>query len=195
MIDATGTIVFKGHPSSISEAMIERELEKVVLPPKLEGLPDELSRAAREAAGGDFGGALKELGRHADDADVGEAARKAIAEIEAYGEAKLALVDTFAASGRYAEGLQLLDEIEREFKRHEIGDQADDKAKQWKRDKRIKAEIEGQALLAKADELIGAKRYRDAARYLVAITRKRKFDGTKCRELAEQKLKEIEGQL
>jgi len=198
LVGPDGKIVWKGHPAELKHEMIEANLKNVRLRPKFEFQADELKKAGKLLEAGNFGKGLAELDKviAANDTPAAvEQATTARTQVIAYGEDELKAVEDYASSGYYSEGMLKLQELAVTFKGTEIGDRAEEKEKSWKKDDKIKAELEGAEAITQAKDLIGRRGYKDAARVLVQVTRGKKFEGTKARERAEALLKEVEPHL
>lgn len=193
LVDANGQVVWKGHPSGMTSAIIEEHLANVRLVPTFDDLPRELQKAARLLDAGKFGQGLKELEKAPqDDPAIAEAAKAAIEKAESYGKGQSSRADALAAEGLYKEAMELLDTLEEGFKGHAIGDDAKAKLGAWKKDRTVKTELEGHALLDKGEALEKAGQKPHAAKLYRSIVDGRKFEGTKCREKAEARLKALE---
>jgi tetratricopeptide (TPR) repeat protein len=191
LIGPDGNVVWKGHPSGLAHGTIEEHLKNVRLKPAFDDLPKGLSKAAKSLNAGKYAQGLKELEKSADDPDDGAAAKAAIARVEAYGADRLARADALAEAGAYREAMALCEEVEDGFKGHAVGDQAKDKLDAWKKDKTVKAELEGQEVLDKAEAFERAGRKPEAAKLLKSIVDGKKFEGTKVRAKAEERLKAL----
>jgi hypothetical protein len=198
LVGPDGKIVWKGHPSGLTAEIVQANLKNVRLRPKFEFQADELKKASKLLEAGNFGKALAELEKVITANETPAAVEQATAaktQVLTYGEDELKAVEDYASSGYYSEGLLKLQELSVAFKGTEIGDRADEKEKAWKKDDKIKAELEGSEAIAQAKEMIGKRGYKDAARVLVQVTRGKKYEGTKARERAEALLKEVEPHL
>jgi hypothetical protein len=198
LVGPDGKIVWKGHPAELKHGTIETHIKNVRLRPTFRFQSDELKKAGKLLEAGNFGKGLAELDKvvaaNEEPAAV-EEATAARTQILAYGEEELKAVEDFASHGYYSEGMLKLQELSAIFKGTEIGDKADEQEKTWKKDDKIKAELEGSEAIAQAKDLIGRRGYKDAARLLVQVTRGKKFEGTKARERAEALMKEVEPHL
>jgi hypothetical protein len=198
LVGPDGKVVWKGHPAELKAETIESNLKNVRLRPKFAFSSDDLKKAGKLLEAGNFGKGLTELDKVIaanEDAAAVEQATAARTQVLAYGEDELKAVDDYATAGYYTEGLRKLQELGAAFKGTEIGDRAEEKEGVWKKDDKIKAELEGSEAIAQAKDLIGRRGYKDAARLLVQVTRGKKFEGTKARERAESLLKEVEPHL
>lgn len=197
LVDPNGKIVYAGHPSRITADLIEEHIKGVRLTPSFE-LGEGLEKASRHLAGAKYGKGVGELQKVIDkneDSDLVARARAAIAEVESYGEKELAAVDGYAEAGYYTEGYAKLQRLASAFKRTSLEERIDAKLDAWKDDDRIQAEIAGEQFIAKAKEQVGNRKYKDAARTLVAVTRGKKFEGTKAQARAQALLDDVMNKL
>jgi hypothetical protein len=135
------------------------------------------------------------VARDGGDEEVKAAAKEALDKARKYGESQLADAEEIGTSGHYFDAANRLAEIEKAFAGTDISDKAEELLDAWKKDDRIKKEIEAGKYLAQAEEEIRAKRYRRAAAYLLRIVRYDKYEDTKVREIAQETLSEIEKKL
>lgn len=157
-------------------------------------LPDELSRAKGYLDAGVFGKGISELEKaikRNDDTSVQEKARNAIEEVLKYGRAELKKVDAYGASGDYVDGMELLEGLTKAFKRTDLAKDFSSKLSTWKKDKKIKAEIEGANILESARDLVRRAKYKAAARLFAKVARGSKYKGTRVQEEAEKRLEEV----
>lgn len=190
-------IVWKGHPSGLQDSLIEEHLKTVSLAPRF-ALPPELKAAEKHLNAGNYAAGLKALEAHLKkpkNAETEAAAKDAIEKAKKYAEDRLGKAEEYGKARAYPEGAAILAEIEKSWKGTEAGNRARDLLQEWKRDKAIKTELDGAAIIEKADSLAQAKKYRDAAGLLLAVTKGKKFEGTRVREIAEEKLAKIEKKL
>jgi hypothetical protein len=191
LVGPDGKVLWKGHPSGLNASIIEEHLAKVRMTPQWDKLPGGLKNARKALGKGLFAKGLKALAKEVDDADHGAAASEAIEQVKAYGQSQLDMVDSHAEAGNYSGGMELLGSLEKSFKGTEIGDAAKAKRSEWKKDKTVKAELEGEKLLAKAQALL-RDNPKGAASVLLKITKGKKYEGTKARAAAEAKLSGLE---
>jgi hypothetical protein len=188
LVSAAGDVVWEGHPASLTDAAVEKELRHVRLRPSFK-LPKELKRAAAQLNAGQYASGLRALNRYLQKpkSDEGaDAARAAIEQVEAFGAAKLKRVQSLAEGGFYLDAQAALKEVEKMFRGTAIGDQAKAQQKEWKGDKLVRAEIQAGTLVAKASELIGKKKYKDAAAYLQRVLQSKHYSETRTRGRAEE---------
>lgn len=192
LVAPDGNVVWEGHPGNLKEGQIEEQLKNVRLGPAFGDLPEKAKRARKYLEAGKFAKGVKALQKLVNDPEAGAAAKEAIEKIAAMGEGRLERVEKLAEAGAYGEAIAMLEAIEKQFKGLDAGDKAKAKRKAWKKDKRVKAELDGVKILRKAKALIKANRHRDAARLLLAMTKKKKFAGTRCCDKAKELLKGLE---
>lgn len=190
-MDSTGEIVWEGHPGELKETLIEEHLKSVRLKPTFE-LPKDLKKAQTDLNAGKYASGVKALETYLkkpkNDADA-RAARDAIDAVNSHGKGKLEDADKLAGQGYYADALGLVTDLERDFKGMEVGNQAKAKRDAWKKDDKAKAEIEASAIVDKASELLRQKKTPEAQALLQRVLQSKKFEGTKARERAQEKLK------
>lgn len=191
LVDASGTVVWEGHPASLKSEQIEGYLKDVRLTPSFDDLPEGLAKAAKSLNKGDFGKGWSALEKKLEDPGVGSEAQAAIDEIKAYGQRKLDLVDRYADGGSYTAGMDLLAALSKKWRGTEIGDAAKAKSKEWKRDKTIKAELAGEKILAKAEALARAKNPAAAAKLARSVANGSKYAGTTCQARAQKMLDKL----
>jgi tetratricopeptide (TPR) repeat protein len=197
LVSPTAEIVWEGHPSGLTQGIIEQHLKGVRPGPTVE-LPSELRGAKRYFDAGKYATGVKELEKYLKspkDEEVAKSAREAIEKVNAYVKGKIESAAVYAKEGYYSEAMEILQETEKIFKGLEGADEAKAKVAEWKKDAKIKLELEAGAYLQKARELIDEKQYRSAAPLLARITNAKKYEGTKVRELAEKELEKIKGKL
>ena len=135
-----------------------------------------------------MGKGVKELTKLLDDADRGAKAKKILERVVAYGNDQVAWSEDYAKEGYYTAGLIHLNGIKSRFKDSEIATQAADKIKALKSDKSVKVQMQGEAMVAKAGELIKKARYKDAKRLLAQVAQGKKYADTPIAERAQRKL-------
>ena len=188
-----GKIVWKGHPAGLNNSIIEEHIKGARVLPIFD-LPSALSRAKGYLEAGSFGKGISELEKaikRNDDTSVQEKARDAIEEVLKYGRGELKKIDAYGAAGDYAEGMDLLEGLTKAFKRTDLAKDFKDKLSIWKKDKKIRAEIEGGRILEAARDLVRRAKYKDAARLFAKVAKGSKFRGTRVQEEAEKRLEEV----
>lgn len=197
LVSPRGEIVWEGHPTSLSAGVIEEHLKSVSLTPTF-SLPKDLAAVERQLNTGSLGAGLKALETHLKkpkSPETGAAATGAIEKIKAFGAEQLKRAEHFAKEGDYGDGAEVLQSLEKSFKGTEVADTAKEKLAEWKKDKAIKLELDGAAQIQKADALIQAKQYRNAAVLLAQVAKGKKYDGTRIQAAAQKKLASVEKKL
>jgi hypothetical protein len=92
LVDATGNIVYLGHPGSVTAAMIEAALDGALSKPLFEW-PKELNGVAKDVRKGDFGDALAELEK------LGDAHADIAAELRGLVKGRVAQVEKARDAG------------------------------------------------------------------------------------------------
>lgn len=196
-MNAKGIVVWDGHPGNLSASTLEEELKAVVVPPSF-SLPKDLSSAEKQLNAGNFTAGIKALETHIKkpkSAETEKASKEAIEKANAYGQEKLKQAEEYAKERNYGEASEVLQSLEKSFKDTEVGNKAKETLSAWKKDKDIKLELDGAALVQKADAAIREKKYAAAAGLLLQVTKPKKFEGTKVREIAQKILKSVEPKL
>ena len=111
-------------------------------------------------------------------------AQAAIDELTKYGQGAMKDVDLYAEGGYYVEAMTELKHLSTSFKGSLVGDTASEKLASWRKDKTVKRELDGAAVIAKATEQMNKARYKDAARTLASVAKNKKFDETKVQAKA-----------
>jgi len=194
LVAPNGKIVWKGHPSGVNTSIIQEHIKTVRLRPtfKFDGA---LKKANKSLNSGKYNKGIqaleKAIERNPDDADLIARAEEAIAQVNKFGEDEFASVDEYAKAGYYPEAMAKLQWLTKSFKGTSIGERADEKYGEWKKDSTVKAEISGAEAIAMAEQLIGKRKYKDAARALVKVTKGKKYEGTMVRDKAQDLLDEV----
>jgi len=187
-------VVWEGHPGNLKDDTIEEHLRNVRLIPTFE-LSKELSSAGKYLNAGNYSTGVRKLQSYLKkpkSEDVAKEAREAIEKVNAFGKSRLELVEGYAGEGYYADAMEILADLNRRFKGLETGDKAKEKLSEWRKDKKIKLEVEGAAIIQKASQLSREKKFKASASLLLQILRSKKFEDTKVRELAEKEYRKIE---
>lgn len=131
LIDSRGRVAWKGHPGSLSDAEIEKQLSTLSLPPALK-LPDSMAKVTSALQGAACAKAITELEAHVkrprstgDDAT----AQSAIDALVAYGERMLTRAESEVSAKRFNLALELLETVEAQFKGHALAKQAETQRK------------------------------------------------------------------
>lgn len=197
LVSPGGEIVWEGHPASLNESIIETNIRSAKLTPEFK-LPRELKEAQKHLDTANYAAGIKALESHlkAPKSPLSEkAAKEAIESVQTLGKDKLKEAEESAKARDYADAQAVLDMLSKSFKGTETGDKAKEMLASFQKDKTIKNELEGSAIIEKANELIRDKKYRPAASLLLQVTKVKKFEGTKVRELADKKFASIEKKL
>jgi hypothetical protein len=182
LVSSTGEVVWDGHPAELKDDMLEEQLRKVLL------------RAEASLNAGKYAEGIKALETYVkkpQGEEAAKAASEAIEKVAKYGKEKLQDAERLAQDGYYAEALETVAALEKGFKGTELGDQAKKKHDAWKKDDKVKTELEASALVDKAEDLARGKKYKDAGAFLQRVLQLKKYEGTKARERAEARLKSI----
>ena len=189
-----GEVVWEGHPGDLKESLIEEHLVGVRLTP-VYSFPRELRSAERDLNAGKYSAGLKALEDHLKkpkSTETGAAATAAIEQVKEYGTSRLKEAEDLAKDRDYGDAAVILRGLEKSFKGLETGDKASTLLAEWKKDEKIKLELDGAAIIEKADAHVEAKQYRNAAGFLLQVTKGKKFEGTRVREIAAKKLAVVE---
>lgn len=189
-----GEVVWDGHPGNLKESLIEEHLVGVRLTPAF-SLAKELKSAERDLNAGKYSAGLKALEDHLKkpkSAETGTAAKEAIEQVKEYGTSQLKEAEDLAKDRDYGDAAVILRALEKSFKGLETGEKATTLLADWKKDAKIKLELDGAAIIEKADAQVQAKQFRNAAGFLLQVTRGKKFEDTKAREIAVKKLAVVE---
>lgn len=197
LVSAKGEVVWAGHPGNLQVSLLEEHLKDVQLAPQFK-LPKDLQSAEKQLNGGNYAAGIKTLETHLKkpkNAETEKAAKNALGQINSFGKEKLKQAEEYAKERDYGEASEILESLEKSYKDTEIGTKAKDTVAEWKKDKDIKLELDGAALVQKAEAAIREKKYPAAAGFLLQVTKPKKFESTKVREIAQKKLKSIESKL
>lgn len=191
-----GKVIWKGHPSSLSEKLVEQALEKVVLRFGYE-FPKAFAKVKAKIDKKDFAGALDALtaaeavdgAEGAEGADA-EVAAKIRADLVGYAEdvKKMALSD--AEGGDYLTAEATLKELAKQYKGSEPGKAIDALLKEWKSDSTVKKEIKAGKMMLKGKAMEKAMNFRAALGIYMSVAKK--YKGTKTAAVAEAKAEKIQ---
>ena len=156
LVDATGTIVWQGHPASLTEAIIEQNLEGVLSLPLYEW-PKEASKAKRAFIDGKFSQALDEANDLAEANDVGKQIKASIQGVITGRMAKMEaalnsgdILGAYTIADGFAKGLKGLPE--EELVKATLKKIASDKqSKAWLKDQKDLVELKGVELRRQKD--------------------------------------------
>jgi thiol-disulfide isomerase/thioredoxin len=192
LIDPLGEVLWHGMPTQIDEAQIEEALKLAMAPPSFK-LPKELSAAEKQLAAGNLGAGIKALQSAKPKTDEAKkAAADALEALKTYSTNKLAQAEEIAKAGNYGAASKVLEHVEKAFKGAESGTKAKDTLAAWKSDKAAKIELEAAQLVDKANVLMSEESYPAAAACLQKVTKTKKYEGTKIREVALKKLEVVQ---
>ncbi|MGE3166714.1 MAG: hypothetical protein AB7O52_17565 [Planctomycetota bacterium] len=196
LISADGRLLWEGHPGSVPVATIEEELKNVRVVPDL-GLSEKFKKVDAYLKAGAIAKALKDLERAeaGDDAAMAAEAKEAKAKLLAFGQKQLERAEAMGKEQYYADGLKILQELEKSFKGTEVGDKSGQRYDEWDKDKVIKEHIKAEVMMDQVDQLIGKAKQRDAYGLLMGIVKNKKLDGTRIQKLASEKADRIKGSL
>lgn len=197
LVDPSGEVFWEGHPANLKEATIEERLKLAYAPPTFT-LPKELKAASKHLDAGDLGAGAKALETYLKspkNADAEKAAKEALEAIRTHASERLAQAESLGKESSYGMASTILEHIEKAYKGTEAGDKARATLAAWKKDKGTKLELEAAELLEKASGFMSAQNWQAAAAALQKVTRTKKYEATKAREVAATKLKLVEKKL
>ena len=197
LVSAKGQIAWEGHPASLPESLLEEQLKDVQLMPRFK-LPKDLSSAEKQLNSGNYSAGIKALETHLKkpkNAQTAEAAKNTLEQVNSYGSEKLKQAEELAKERNFGDASEIFQSLEKAFKETEIGTKAKETLADWKKDKSVKVELEGAAIVQKAEAAIREKKHKAAAGLLLQVTKPKKYDGTKVREIALKRLSAIESKL
>jgi tetratricopeptide (TPR) repeat protein len=188
LVAPDGKIVWQGHPASLDRGLIERLLKDAKVPPSFD-FEGDLAKASSLVNAGNYTKAISEFEKVADkseDAAEAERARAAIAQILEYGEWSLAKAKASGEQGDYSRAMLKLKKLAAAYKSTPVGEKADDQFKEWRKDPKVKAELEGAEIVELAKELMAKGKYKDAARALAKVVKGKKFEESSIRDDAQK---------
>jgi thiol-disulfide isomerase/thioredoxin len=197
LVDASGDVFWHGHPGELKEETIQERLKLAYSPPTF-ALPKELKAASKQLDAGELGAGAKALETYLKSpkgAEPDKAAKEALEAIKTYATEKLAQAESLAKESNYRMASTILEHIEKAYKGTEAGDKAKATLAAWKKDKTTKLELEAADLLDKALGFMSAQNWQAAAAALQKVTKGKKYETTKTREVAATKLRLIEKKL
>ncbi len=198
LVSPKGEVVWEGNPASLNEAQIEENLKGASMPPPQLTLPKELKSVERDLSAADYSKGIKALETHLKKPKSSEtetAAKNALEQINAYGASKLKTVDDLAKEKDYGSAAEILRGLDKSFKGHEVGDKAKTLLAEWKKDDKIKLELDAASVIEQAEAQIQAKQHKAAAGILMKVTAGKKYEGTRAREIAEKLLASVKRKL
>ncbi len=190
LIGPDGKVVWQGHPGNVTEKEIEAVLQKVcvrfeyVFTAKFKAIEAKVRKK-------DFGGAAADLAKMADLSGNDAAEAKRIGDdLEGYAKDKQTQAEEAAKAREYAEAVELLTELGRQFKGHAVGTAADEKVKGWKADAGIQKELKAGQMFAQGGALEEKFQFAQAAGLYAQITKA--HAGTRAAEKAQESLDRIQ---
>lgn len=187
LVGPDGKVVYRGHPSSVNDRMLEPVMAKVVLRFAFD-FPKAYGKIKSKIDKKDFAGALKDVDGMTEPADA-EFHAKLRADLVGYAQdvKKNALAD--AEAGDYLAAEAALKELAKQFKGTEPGKEIDALLAEWKKDATVKKELKAGKLMLKARAMEKAFNFGAAAGIYNSVTKK--YKGTKTAEVAAAKLETI----
>jgi len=194
LVGPDGKIVWKGHPGGLNNSIIEKHIDGARVGPKIK-LSGDLKSAEKYIKVGQFGKAHADLAKKAKrskDGSVASAAQDAMKVIEEYAATELSRVADLKKARKFQAGLNALQRGAVAFKGMDASKEFERELKAWKKDKKIKAEIEGAQMLEEAQDLVKRGKYEKAAKVYVVLAKSKKFAGSEAQREAEIRLQEIQ---
>ena len=195
VVSPDGKVIWEGNPLAY-KAEIEKVIQEYLrdaLPVPRFGLPRELRKIQALLYKGSFTKARKQLAEYIEEGegDALPAAKDAAARLDEFLNAQQKRADEYAEQGHYTEAHAVLTHMKKLFKGSPPGDAANDRLKAWKKDKKIKAEIDAGKLYRVARDFIYADETDAATKVLSKIVKSKKYDGTQVQKRAQEKLKSL----
>jgi len=187
LIEADGKVAWRGHPGDLQDSDIEEHLKKVdkalrvpsavyLIKRSLPPIPEKLSAMEGLIEKMKFGDALKKTEAalakmEGEEQEAGEKLREWLANRATQGLEKAA---AFVEEGQIYKGFRLYEEIEDQFKGHDLSKQAKDAAKALKSDKQNALEIKASEKLEKIkQEMAGERKAEDKLKCLKPLLAKK----------------------
>lgn len=196
LVGPSGTVVWEGSPFDLNDELIETHLKDVQLQPVFK-LPEALGKAQIALNGGKYDRGIQLLEKYlkrktsragssatAVPNEAVTAAQEALERVRAYGRGKLKQVVAEGEQGFYTSAIEGLKSLERDFKGDAVAKDARKQLQVWRRDKAVKVELSAEAILARANGLVAAKKHKEAAGYLRRLLSSKKFAESKHRDRA-----------
>jgi hypothetical protein len=193
LVSPKGEILWEGHPGNLKETQIEENLKGVSLTPTFT-LPKELKTAEKHINSGSFAEGIKSLEAHLKkpkNAETEAAAKETVEKVRAYGAERLKMAEDYAKDRDYGDASEILKALEKSFKGTDTGVKAKETLQSWKKDKASKLELDGWAIVQKAEAVIQAKQYGAAKGLLLQVGKAKKYEGTKIQETALKRYEAI----
>ena len=208
LIGADGTVLWQGHPASLSDSEIESGLKKVAkkhrvstwaftIAKNLPELPEAMSGIDKLLEKMKFGAALKKADQclakmEGDDKESGQKVRDFIA---ARGEESMKKAAEMVRERDVYEAYLLLEKVKDDYKGHALSKQAKDQAKAIKSGSETKLEFKAAEKFAKIKkEMKEEKDAEDKLKVLKPMLSK-KYASTKAGEQAAEMATELEGKV
>lgn len=187
LIGPDGKVVFKDHPSSLTEKLIEEVLARVVLRFEYE-FPAAFKKVQAAIAKKDFAGATKALdGLDAADAEFTKKVRE---DLAGYVGDVRKMAEADAAAGDYLSAMDALVTLAKQYKGTDAGKEVDALVADWKKDPAVKKELDAGKQMAAAKALEKAFRFQHALGLYLGIVKK--YEGTKTAAAAKQRADAIQ---
>ena len=172
LIGADGKVVWEGHPSSLTAAMLEAELAKVRFFPDLP-YSKKFNSALASCQKKKWASALKAVDKIAEDKRATDDDRDHAGQVRAFIEGLASQRLTYAKEAiearDYFAANELFKELDDKFGGMAEADEAATKLKEWRKDKDIKRAIDAGLWLSRGKDMEGAKNLKGAmAAYMKA---------------------------
>ncbi|MCB9913851.1 MAG: TlpA family protein disulfide reductase [Planctomycetes bacterium] len=198
LIDPEGTVVWTGHPSSLSDSTVKAALKGAkagsggYLSYRVQReLVPALERAAQAAFEGDLGKAYAMAQKLAQDEKADAAAREDAqvfaGELLGFGELLRAQAESLIQRGSVVRGLEVLEAVQKEFKGTELGAALQTRLDEIAKDDHLQQELAAEEAWIKALEAVEKRGLKKSAAKFEAIVKK--YPDTKAAERAAAKLR------
>lgn len=184
LVGPDGTVEWAGHPAAFPESVLEKMLERVVMPP---AVPADFEDLAERLAARDYGKAWKQLERDLS-ANAGNEGLKAVSEFLTKTVAdKLAEAEAAAGEGRFGKARRIYEELGDAWKDVPGAEEAKPLLDQLKKNRDAKDELSASEKLDDAVELFRKGKLDKAAKAFAVIAKKHPDtpSGRRAEELAE----------
>jgi hypothetical protein len=209
LITPDGKVAWHGHPNALDDDLLEEKLRDVekehrvstwmfLVQKALPVVPDDLSGVMRSLEKRKFGYALKEVESKLDrfEGEEREAAEKIRDWISNRGTSSMEAAEAFVSDGKIYRGFVLYEQIEDEFKGHDLAKSAKDAAKALKSDKQNALEIKASEKLEDIKRDMAEERDAEDKLKCLKPLLSRKYEetlaGKEAAEMAAELEKEIE---
>ena len=195
LIDTGGRIVWVGHPSGFTDAVVDEHLARAkILPPWPKALKDVKKAFGKQR----FADALAKVEKHAESGKLDEAAQKDAEAIRDwlawYGESRLEAADQDLEAGNFFTAARALEEIEELYKKHELAQKAAAKLDELLSDPERKLEVKAGEKLEKILAAIQGESPKKALKKLRPLLGKKYAEteaGKRAKTLAEELEKKL----